>query len=77
MSHRKLFLYLLVIIVSACAIESIAEAQSKAKPIQLALWEPIQLFKSDTSVSGIRLNLIYGINQDVLGIDLGLVNYPA
>ncbi|MFC1714281.1 LA_2272 family surface repeat-containing protein [Candidatus Poribacteria bacterium] len=74
MSLRKLFVYLLVVIATTYGIVSVDEAQAQTKPIQLALWKPVQLFSSDTSVTGLRLNLIYGVNQDVLGIDLGLVN---
>ena len=47
------------------------------KPVQLSLFNPIQLFPEDTPVSGIRLNLIYGKNSSVTGLDWGLVNHTT
>ncbi|MBK6767307.1 MAG: hypothetical protein IPG71_13735 [bacterium] len=45
------------------------------KPVQLSLVDPIQLFTSDESITGLRLNLIYGKNADVTGLDFGLGNH--
>jgi len=45
------------------------------KPINLSLFDPVQIFDADTSVKGFRLNLIYGVNQDVTGLDIGLANH--
>jgi hypothetical protein len=50
-------------------------AQEKA--IQLALFNPIQIFHENTSISGLRFNLIYGKNASVTGLDLGFVNYTT
>jgi hypothetical protein len=47
---------------------------SQDKPIQLALFNPVQLFPENTSVTGLRLSLLYGKNNTVTGIDIGLVN---
>jgi hypothetical protein len=47
---------------------------SAQSPIQVALFNPIQIIPESNSVSGLRLNLIYGRNNNVGGIDLGLVN---
>ena len=52
----------------------IAQAQSDVKPIQIALWHPVQIFDSETSIYGVRISLLYGVNQDVYGLDFGLVN---
>ncbi len=49
-------------------------AQSDVKPIQISIWESVQIFDSETSIYGVRINLLYGVNQDVYGLDLGLVN---
>jgi hypothetical protein len=46
-------------------------------PLQVALVNPIQIFRQDYDVSGIRLNLIYGKNTNVSGVDLGLVNFTS
>ena len=48
-------------------------AQSDIKPIQIAVWDPVQIFDSTTSIHGIRFNLLYGVNRDIYGIDFGLV----
>ncbi len=43
-------------------------------PLQLSVWDPIQLFPERYNVYGIRMNLAYGSNQNLTGIDLGGVN---
>jgi hypothetical protein len=45
------------------------------EPFQLALFNPIQIRDEATSIVGLRLNLIYGKNVSVTGLDLGLVNH--
>lgn len=45
------------------------------KPIQLALFNPVQIFNENTSITGLRINLIYGKNATVSGLDWGLVNH--
>jgi hypothetical protein len=45
------------------------------KPINLSLFDPVQIFDADTSIKGFRLNLIYGVNQDMTGLDIGLANH--
>jgi len=47
---------------------------AQEKPIQLSLFNPIQIFPENSSISGLRINLIYGKNANVTGLDLGLVN---
>ena len=44
-------------------------------PIQIALFNPIQLAPSDKSVTGVRLNLIYGKNASLVGLDIGFINH--
>lgn len=43
-------------------------------PFQLSLFNPVQLFPEETTVQGIRINLIYGVNRGVDGLDYGVVN---
>ncbi len=64
----------LAIIVS---LTSIGSAQAQSKPIQLALVSPIQIFKPESPIAGIRINLIYGKNVSVTGLDWGLVNHTT
>lgn len=43
-------------------------------PLQLGLWGPrLQIFPEETRVMGLRLNLICSANQDVTGLDVGLI----
>jgi hypothetical protein len=50
---------------------------AKNRPIQLALVTPIQIFPESDSITGIRLNLLYGSNVSVTGLDIGLVNHTT
>jgi hypothetical protein len=45
------------------------------KAFNFSLFDPVQIFDSDTSIKGFRLNLIYGVNQDMTGLDIGLGNH--
>lgn len=47
------------------------------RPIQLSLFTPVQIFPEDDSIIGIRLNLLYGRNASITGLDLGLVNHTT
>src|SRR2546422_5925603 len=52
-------------------------AHADGNPIQLSLFTPIQIVQADQSVSGLRLDLIYGRNANVTGVDWGLVNHDT
>lgn len=56
-------------------IFSVNEIAAQDKPIQLALFNPIQIYDESTSITGLRINLIYGKNAKVSGLDWGLVNH--
>jgi hypothetical protein len=43
-------------------------------PIQVSLLDPVQLFSDESDVMGVRLNVLYGSNHRVSGIDFGLCN---
>ncbi|MEJ2495201.1 MAG: hypothetical protein P8Y79_12825 [Ignavibacteriaceae bacterium] len=47
---------------------------AQEKPIQLALFNPVQIAPEESSITGLRLSLLYGKNANMNGIDLGLVN---
>jgi hypothetical protein len=70
-SHRLLVLVAAVLVVGSLPV------MAQDRPVQLALFNPVQLFPESNSISGIRLSLIYGKNTSVTGIDLGLVNYTT
>jgi hypothetical protein len=50
---------------------------AQPKPIQLSLFPPIQLVPEGNAISGIRLNLPYGRNTSVTGLDWGLVGHST
>ncbi len=45
-----------------------------AAPFQLSLVTPVQIISSDAPVHGLALNLIFGLNSEVTGGDIGLIN---
>ena len=51
-----------------------ALTNAQEQPIQLSLFNPIQIFPESSSIAGLRFNLIYGKNTNVTGLDLGFVN---
>ena len=52
----------------------LSSAQSDVKPIQISIWDTVQLFDTETSIHGIRLTLLYGVNRDIHGVDWGMVH---
>jgi hypothetical protein len=52
-------------------------SRPQGEPIQLSLFNPIQIVPEYQSIGGFRFNLIYGKNVNVTGLDLGLVNYTT
>jgi hypothetical protein len=70
---------LLVLLLAACALAARLHASELLerrgmRPIQLAVADPVQLFRAEDSVHGLRLSLFYGRNFDVRWADIGLVN---
>ena len=47
----------------------------QSKPVNIALINPIQIFPENTTITGVRLNILYGKNVSMTGIDFGLVNH--
>jgi len=56
---------------------AISISKSDDKIIQLALFNPVQIYPEEESITGVRLNLLYGKNESVTGFDLGIVNRTA
>jgi len=54
-----------------------ASVQAQTRPVQVSLVTPIQIFPEKYTITGIRLNFIYGRNVAVQGIDIGLVNHTT
>jgi hypothetical protein len=74
MATKRLVLLGLAVFIS---IMMAAPAFAQNRPIQLALVTPIQIFPEGNSIGGVRLNLLYGRNASVSGVDLGLVNHTT
>lgn len=45
-----------------------------AKGLQIALFKPYQIHKPEISIRGFRWNVLYGLNENVSGLDMGIVN---
>jgi hypothetical protein len=43
-------------------------------PLQVTLLDPVQMFSDEADVIGLRLNVLYGVNRNVGGLDVGLCN---
>jgi hypothetical protein len=63
--------------VVVCALFWTPVQAQETRPIQLSLVTPIQIFSEDYRITGVRLNLIYGRNASVSGLDWGLVNHTT
>ena len=57
----------------ATAVLTPNQAWAQKKPIQLALFSPVQIFPPEDTIAGVRLS-IYGKNAVVNGVDVGIVN---
>ena len=56
-----------------CLLLGTGLAHADTKPIQLALWDTIQLVPAEDSIKGLRLE-IYGVNDNVMGLSLGFAH---
>ncbi|MCF7811608.1 hypothetical protein K9N50_11535 [bacterium] len=73
---------LILSIITIFIFSSVASAQfiqstaSNGKPIQIALFNPVQLLPENESIKGVRLSLVYGKNTSLTGLDWAfLVNH--
>lgn len=49
-------------------------ALAQKRPVQLSLVTPVQIFPEEDTIAGVRLNILYGRNAVVNGVDVGIVN---
>ncbi len=68
---------LMAVLMVAVLLSAPASAQENQRPFQLSLVTPIQIFPDNYSINGLRINLIYGRNASVVGLDWGLVNHTT
>lgn len=52
---------------------TIADVKASESAIGVALFSPLQYPTPEDSIKGIRVNAIYADNQDLTGLDLGLI----
>ena len=71
--QKPSFLAAAPLILGIALLSSTSHA-GEAKPIQVALWSPVQIFPPAAAIHGVRLNIIYGVNTEVVGLDLGIAN---
>lgn len=74
MHKSKLFLFVTAYLLFSVSSEKVF---AQDKPVQLALFNPVQLFDENTSITGLRISLLYGKNTRVTGLDWGLVNHTT
>jgi len=73
--NKKFYVSLGLIFLSFLLISTPLQAQKK--PIQIALFTPIQIVPEDQHISGLRLTLIYSRNASVTGLDVGFINHTT
>lgn len=66
-----------LIAVLAALVMAAAPGAAQERPINVALVTPIQIFPADQPIKGLRLNLIYGRNAAMTGLDVGIANHVA
>lgn len=67
-------LFVLVLVFAVIDVSGAEETPTKITPLQLSVWNPVQLVPDDWDVWGLRLNLPYGMNRDLYGLDVGVFN---
>ena len=67
----------LSIAASAALVIAAAPCAAQEHPINVALVTPIQIVPADQHIRGLRLNVIYGRNAAMTGVDLGIANHVA
>lgn len=78
MKSRLLTVLLIALVaVTLAAPVAAQDGADKGRPIQLSLITPIQIFNEDVPITGIRVNLLYGRQSSVVGLDIGLVNHTT
>ncbi|MBT3755310.1 MAG: hypothetical protein HOK80_10095 [Candidatus Cloacimonetes bacterium] len=55
--------------------DKVQQFTTRNTPFQISFANPLQLSHESNIVTGLRLNIIYGRNKSVYGIDAGLINW--
>jgi hypothetical protein len=51
------------------AQEPVSVTEGETRPIQLSVFNPVQIQPDWTSIAGLRLSLFHSVNQDMIGFD--------
>ena len=70
----KKFLFIILWCTLFSGVILCSRSDAKTVPYQLSLIAPIQTSPTIDSVKGLRYNFIMGINNDVTGFDIGMIN---
>lgn len=68
---KKILALATIVLALGSILPSIAMADG---PINLALFNPVQIVKEDQKVTAFQFSLIYGVNSGMSGVDLSLVS---
>lgn len=74
---KRLFSLALVYTLTCGAAVAQNWSEKLTTPVQIALANPLQIIPERFDVMGIRINVLYGKNENVSGLDVGLVNYTS
>jgi len=64
---------ILLVVAMAALAAPLSAADADQSFFNVALFNPVQIFPEGDDIRGIRLNLIYGKNANVSGIDVGFI----
>jgi len=62
-----------IVLLVTLLVPGFALAEGSSGPVNLSLFAPIQILDETKSVDVFRLSLIYGVNQDLTGVDISLI----
>lgn len=58
----------------AVVLVAVLGRAAESLPLQIGIWPPVQTVCPDSDVKGLKLNLPYGDNELVQGLDVGVVS---
>lgn len=62
------------LLLSGILVFTLTQCAQAASPLQVAVYDPVQVVADFENVNGFRLNLFYGVNFNVSGLDVGIIN---
>ena len=70
----KVFKKIILVMFFSLIGSTLYAQEEKETFLQLSLFNPVQIFNDSYNVGGVRINLLYGSNNNMSGLDLGLIN---